>query len=273
MQVHAAPAVRQVHSQRVLDDAAHAVGERRRRACERRLQRGGLQRDLARGVERDEVEPHAGVEDPRERLGIDVRVELGVGRYVARHVYRAAHRHHAAGAADRRRVALDGERQVGQRTQGDDREAAAVPRRRVGDHPWGVDGSDSRLDGGPVRQVAESVAAVVRGDAERPGQRPCRAGRHERRGQRPAQVEQPEDVADAGLERGVAGHDRDHVHRPLRRAPGQQQRQRVVDAGVGVDEGPAPRIGGHGVGILYNVSQPVGKGGDWMDIEILYCGE
>ncbi len=157
VQVHTALAVREIDPQRVFDDAAHAIGERPRRA-----------------------------------------------------------REHAAGAADRRRVRLDREGQVGQRAERDDREAALVAARRVHDHPRRVDRGGARLDGGPVWQVAEPIDTVVRRDLERPRQRTRRPGGDERRGQRPAQVDQPENVAGARLQRDVAGDDRDHVHRPLR---------------------------------------------------------
>ena len=71
------------------------------RRCSARSSVGARHDRLAGGVQRDQVERQAGGHDARGGVGIDVDVELGRRRHVARHVDGAAHDHDARHARQR----------------------------------------------------------------------------------------------------------------------------------------------------------------------------
>ena len=236
MQHHALRAARVVDAERAVAERGDPRGERPGRAREGLLQARARQHRLAGRVERDEVEREPGGEDPVRRLGIHVHVELGGRRDVARHVHGAAHRHDAADELHRRRVRLERERQVRHGPERDDRQEALLPPGAVEDQRHGG-GELAAAHRRPVVEVAEAVRAVVaRSRHELPGERLGRADRDHRRRVGLAQGEEPADVRGGLLDRHVPRDRRDHLDDDLRRVPRGEERERVVDPGVGVDE-------------------------------------
>ena len=230
-------AARVVEPEAALAERHDAVDERARFAPERRLQTGARQDGLARRVEGHEVQGQARGEHPVGGLGVHVHVELRRRRDVAGHVHGAAHRDDAADQAYRAGVRLERQREVGQGPERDERQQPLQPPRVFDDHAHRV-GLERRLLGlGPVREVAETVLAVVALGGEE-GARERLGGAHGDHGarRRLAQSEQAEDVDRPLLHGNVAGDRGDRLHADLRRAPAHQERERVVDPGIGVDQ-------------------------------------
>src|SRR5262249_24242481 len=141
----------------------------------------------------------------------------------------------AADLPDGRRVLLERERYVRERAQGDHRQLPPVPPGRVDDD---ADGGWRLLQGlyrRPVPEITEPVLTVIAGRrAQRPGQGSGRSGSHDRLWYR---LPQCQDTGNVRIGRGdgnVAGHRRDDLDADLRRAPGKEQSERVVDSGIGV---------------------------------------
>jgi len=216
-----------VEAQRVLDPH----GLRRARVGE---PRGFARRQhqLARHVETHHLGRQLGAQHEVERLGIAPCVELGVRRRVARRSHVADHRDVALHlVAHQRRIAPQRQREARhrpERHQGDRlglvREQPVERLDEVEDHP-------GRRDG----RVAEPRFAVrLARHGERPGERAPRA--HAQRGPLSRPSHDRDRVAVGVFDRGVAVRHRDPAHVELRRAERQEQRQHVVDAGVGIDQ-------------------------------------
>ena len=91
---------------------------------------------------------------------------------------------------------------------------------------------------GPAGRVTQAVAPVmVHRGPERTPQRRLRTLGEDRAWHRTTELAEPPRVDAAELHRHVARDRRERLDRELRRAPGQEQRQRVVDPGIGVDDG------------------------------------
>ncbi len=200
----------------------------------------------ARHVERHQLHREPGLEHRRGRLRIHVEVELGGRRDVAGHRDRAAHDHDAAGPAEPPGVLLEGERQVGQRPQGHDGQLGSPAICRVQNHfrsrPHLNGVGRLRVAGLPVGldealEVAEPVLAMhlVRGD-QRPLERGRGAAGERRRRIGRGDREDAAGVRGRAIHRDVAGDGGDGLDARVGRAQGEQDRQRVVDAGVGVDQ-------------------------------------
>jgi hypothetical protein len=187
-----------------------------------------------------------GLEHLRRRLRIDEEVELGGRADVAGHRDGAAHDHDAAGPREPSRIPGERGGQIGERSEGHHGQLGAPPIDRVQNHF----GGRSRLNGRerlgiarpPVRldepvEVPEPILAVdVAGGDQRapergfgpPGDRRHRVGGAHR-----------EDTAGVGggpVDRYVAGDHGDRLDARLRRGQGEEDGQRVVDAGIGVDQ-------------------------------------
>ena len=127
--------------------------------------------------------------------------------------------------------------------------------------------------GRPVGTLAQAVGAVVAlGGHQRAPERLGGALGDGGRRRRPTKRQQSKEVHGGVGDPDVTRHRGDPGQAQVGRAPGEEQRQRVVDAGVGVDQAEhrIPMWGYASYTIRY--ARFRGEGGA-MDIEILYCGE
>ena len=168
------------------------------------------------------------------RFGIERDVELRRRRDVAVRGHRAAHDDQACDATHQRRIQLQRERDVRQRAERDDdqspgmfvREAKQRERRML------AFGHALRRF---VLGVAEPIAAVHVGRVARRMQQ-GRSGAGEDRRAAAHHVAQLQRVAHRVHDADVARRDRQADHLVVGRIEGHQQGERVVDAGVGIDE-------------------------------------
>ena len=182
------------------------------------------------------------------RFGIEADVELDRHQVrVAAAGDRAAHHHQARDVRGQLRIHAQCQREVGQRRQCHQRQRARVLAREPDDGsrrmfgPW-------RARRWQVSGIPETIRAVHEGGVRpRARQRRRGAGKH---GHLAADdVEELERVADQVRQRHVAGDDGES--RDIRVRMRHQDGQRIVDAGVGVDQEPAAggiggQIGGAG---------------------------
>ena len=169
------------------------------------------------------------------RLGVAVDVPLAHRRRVAGHPERAAHRHPAAEQPRQGRLQLQRPGQRGQRPQRHERDLAR-PAARLVDDELGC-GSCGQGDG-RLRQlrVADPVRAVRLGrDLERPSQRCLAADGDLDVGPAGQLQHRPRVPRDVG-QRRVARQARHRDELRLRARGGVQQRQRVVDPRVDVED-------------------------------------
>jgi hypothetical protein len=121
VQVHVTP-----EAERLLRERRDAGGERPGPTAQRSVGLVAVDRGLARGVQRHEVHPQAGVEDLARGVRIDIGIEFGIRGDVAGHVHRARHHDHAASPPQGIGIEAESERQVCQRAQRDERQSLAV---------------------------------------------------------------------------------------------------------------------------------------------------
>ena len=185
---------------------------------------------------RDVEADHRHVDPAREhalgglRVGPDV--ELGRGRAVAL-ADRAAHEHDPL----RARVGMEREqeRHVGQRPDGDEREAAPAGAHLTREELDGVLGDRRGRRVGELGAVQAGLAVDVRGDVALAHERPVGAGRDGHVGAA-GELEHAERVRRRLLERLVARDGRDPDQLDLGRGEREQDRDRVVVAGVAVED-------------------------------------
>ena len=190
------------------------------------------------------------MEDTLGGLGIGPDVELGRGGHVPLSD-RTAHQHDPRDVGASR--ALEQERDIRQRTGRDERHGDGARRDRLG-HELDRVGAERRSDRRRQRRPVEAALAVdVRRDGQVPDEGPVGARRD--RDVAPAdELQHPERIGSRLLERLVAVHRRHPEHVELRAAEREQQRDRVVVAGIAVEDdrstavhaihyrGPQPRL-------------------------------
>jgi hypothetical protein len=256
-----------------LAERLDARRDRPRRPRQRGAHARARQHRLARRVKGDDVEREPGREDAVRRLGIDVHVELGRRGHVAGHIHGATHGDDAADLPDGRRVFLERERHVREGTQGDQRQLSSVPPGGVDDD---ADGAGRLVQGRrrrPVREVAEPVLTVVaRRRVQRSGQRAGRSRRHDRSRRRPAERQEAGDVRVGRGDGNVPRNRRDDLDPDLGRAPGEEQGERVVDSGIGVDQDGRQGISSRWSLIILECGSLLREEAR-MNIQIRYCGE
>ncbi|OGL12774.1 MAG: hypothetical protein A3I14_17265 [Candidatus Rokubacteria bacterium RIFCSPLOWO2_02_FULL_73_56] len=251
MQHHALRAAGVVDAEAPLAERLDPRRERPRRPGERGAHPGAREHGLAARVERHQVERQARRQHAVRRLGVHVEVELGRRRDVPGHVHRAAHRDHAPDERQRAGVGLERERQVRERAEGDDGEEPLQAPGRLDDQLDRVRQDRRPLGLRPVREVRETVLAVVAGRGhERAGERARRALADGGRRVGPAQREQPEEVRGRGGDGDVARDGGDRLHAELGGTPREQQGERIVDARVRVDQDGDQGISRHPAGII-----------------------
>ena len=189
--------------------------------------RGGDER-LVRDVEADHRHVEAAREDALRGLGVGPDVELGRGRDVALGD-RAAHQHDPLRL--RLRVAREQERDVRQRAGGDERRALDP----LGEEVDRVLGRRLGLRRRQVGAVEARLAVHVGGHARLAHERPAGAG-GDRDLAAAGELEHADRVGGRLLERLVAGDRRDAPQLELGAAEREQDRDRVVVAGVAVEQ-------------------------------------
>ena len=196
------------------------------------------QRPRDRWIGRDRVGPRP-EHDPC-RFGITVQVPLARRGRVAGHAERAAHEHEPAEQPREGGLALEGEREVRQRTEGDQRDLAGETAGLLDDQvdPMAV---AHRPAGRRELRMPDAARAVRLGRRlERPYERQLSPDRD--LDVRPSGKFQHRQRVRRDLARlDVARHARHRDEVRLGRGDGVQQRQAVVDAGVDVeDDGGGP---------------------------------
>ena len=188
------------------------------------------QQRLVRDVEADHRHVHAAREDPGGRLRVGPDVELRRRRDVAE-PDRAAHQDDSV----RPRVGVAGEQQrdVRQRPDGDQRRARGVPAEEVD----GVLLERRPLRRRQVGAVEPGLTVDVRGDERLADERPVGA-RRDRDVVAADEVEDADRVRGRLLERLVAGDGRHAEELHLGAREREEQRDRVVVAGVAVEQDP-----------------------------------
>ncbi len=202
--------------------------------------------DLAGHVERHEFERQSGLEHHRGAFRVDVEVELRSGGDVARHGDGAPHDDNPGDLPQALGVPLGGLREVGEGAKGDNDQVLpeaighfenqigpvgrlkVVRDRRIA---WATVGFDEAIE---VTQpvVTVDVAGRDEGSLERRGL--SSGGPRHRLG--PDDVQNAEDVVYGLVDRDIAGDHGDGLDGRARRGKRQQQRERIVDARVGVDQ-------------------------------------
>ena len=157
------------------------------------------------------------------------------GRAVAAAGAGAAHDDELAQARRQARLPDDGQRQVGQRTERADGDPALRPAHHRLDDP--VDGVLRLQLHGRRRQVGAAESGLAMDDRrDLPAQqRPRAAGEHLGVAP-PGQLAEDAGVPARQLHADIAGDRRQPEHLQLRRREGEQDREGVVEAGVGVDD-------------------------------------
>jgi hypothetical protein len=248
-------------------------GERARRPRQRGAHARARQDCLARRVKRHDVERQPGREDAMRCLGIDVHVELGRRRHVAGHVHGAAHGDDTSDLPHGRRVFLERQCHVREGAERDQRQLSPIPPGRVDHDADGARRLLQGLGGWPVGEITEPVLAVVaRRRAQRPGQRAGGPRRRDRARRGPAERQQAREVRVGRGDGNVSGDRRDELDPDLGRAPGEEQGERVVDAGVGVDQDGRQGISSRCSLIILECGSLLREEAR-MNIQIRYCGE
>src|SRR5262249_6207092 len=204
------------------------------------------QHDLACDAEGQEIDGQARREDDGRGVGVNVHVELGHRGDVAAGGDRPAHDHDARAAGEGFRIALEGQGEVAQGPEGDEDELVGKFFDGLENQIRGVE----RLKEAKGLAVAWSAARLLKALEIAKAVRPVDVGGGDKRltegyrgslgHPRPTRgsqdVEDPEDVLRAEAHLDVAGHGGDGFHGQLGGAEGNKDGERVVDAGVGVDE-------------------------------------
>jgi hypothetical protein len=152
-------------------------------------------------------------------------------------VGRAAHDDDLAHRRGQARLESHRQRQVRQRAERDECHLAGPLQHGAGDELGSPTEQPAARRWRPAKGAAQAVLAVdlrVR-VARRPHQRAARSGRDRNVGP-PADLEYPERIQRGLLGAGIPENRRDRQHVQLRRAQREQQRHRIVHAGVGVDQ-------------------------------------
>jgi len=224
-----------VEAQRILDPAR----QRRPRMRQPRYFARG-EHHLARDVETHHLGRQLGAQHDVQRLGIAPGVELRVAGRVSLGGDVADHRDVASDlGAHQLGILSQRERQARHRTQGHEGDRVRLlgqePVERlheVEDHPcWRQ-----------LRVPQAGLAVRLRGHRERSLERS--PGAHAERGPLPSAAHDRDGVPERVLHERVSVGDGDAPHVELRRLQRQEQRQRVVDAGVGIDQNGMREAGG-----------------------------
>ncbi len=195
---------------------------------------------LPREVERGERQRPGYGDQHRQRLGVAQRVELGPGAHVAV-APGAGHQHDLGHVGRQRRLGGQRQRHVGGRPDADqcDRVRRAPQSRadRVG-----RDARGGRRSGRQHEPAEAIVSMHVRRGFERAEQGPVGAGMN--RDGRTCHRDQGAGIGERVGKPDVAAGGGHRAHIEFRRGEGQQQRERVVGAGIAVDDDGA--AAGHG---------------------------
>jgi hypothetical protein len=212
------------------DDRARDVAVERAQALDDRRRR----ERLVGQVEPDHRDRDAAGEDLLGGLRVDPDVELGVRGAVAA-AGRAAHDDDLAQRAGELRMARQRARDVRQRPDGDERDRLGRRGRDVGDEPVRRARVERDVGLGQVVAVERRRAVHVGRRLQRADERALGAGCH-RDVADPGQRADAQRVPGDLVELAVAGDGRDRAEVELRARGGEQQRDRVVVAGVAVDD-------------------------------------
>ena len=194
-----------------------------------------LEVDVVAHVEADERHGNARAEDDVGRLRVVEDVELRMRRDVARHLDRAAHDHDVFDPACHSRLLVDGSGDVRQRAQRDYRQLAAKGGRQADQIVGGSDAHDAGVGSRKTHRKptpAMVVGRVLECSLERAA---CTAGH--RHVPSAKVVQQSQRITGSVRQRRIAPDRRQAEDVESRRGERHHQRQGIVGAGVGIDDG------------------------------------
>ena len=187
-----------------------------------------------------------GAKDDARRLRIVPDVELGRRRHIARLGIGAAHDDEPLDEPRQFGLAHDGERDIGQRPGGAENEAPGMRARRGDDRIRRMQRMPRLVGRGQDRMaeagLAVNFARVPHRDRDR-----RRRARPDGNVRPPRKRENGAGVSRRGRKRNVADDGRDAEDWRLVMGAGVEERERVVDAGVDVDDEGLGRIGHEGI--------------------------